>query len=218
MERNFPPGIKAVPAGFVVHAEKCWLGASLHVRVTDPFVSDPQGIAEFKYPYPKAFVHPHKACKDVDFFCSMTNHYHSVYCYNVCSHAWYACMTQLQYHHMHCIHLHHGHPYTNKTLKGNILSEHMLTITKCSYSYKYHLTMLSGVIFAFIQHVVLPLKGFTLIIHGKVHTVLNSTVITWKVFLSELLIGENKPSYHTTYGLFIDMFNIIMYMHDIGTG
>ena len=78
--------------------------------------------------------------------------------------------------------------------------------------------MLSGVIFAFIQHVVLPLKGFTLIIHGKVHIVLNSTVITWKVFLSELLIGENKPSYHTTYSLFIDMFNIIMYMHDIGTG
>ena len=150
MEKNFPPGIKAVPAGFVVHAEKCWLGASLHAWVTDPFVSDPQGIAEFKYPYSKAFVHPHKACKDVDFFCSMTNHCHSVYCYNVYSHAWYACMNQLQYHHMHCIHLHHGHPYTNKTLEGKILSEHMLTITKCSYSYKYHLTMLSGVIFAFI--------------------------------------------------------------------
>ena len=41
--------------------------------VTDPPVSDSQGIAEFKHPYSKAFVHPHEACKDVDFFCSMTN-------------------------------------------------------------------------------------------------------------------------------------------------
>ena len=41
--------------------------------VTDPSVSDSQGIAEFKRPYSKAFVHPLEACKDVDFFCSMTN-------------------------------------------------------------------------------------------------------------------------------------------------
>ena len=73
MEKNSHPGIKAVPAGFVVHAKKYWLGASPDAWVTDPSISDSQGIAEFKCPYSKAFVHPHEACKDVDFFCSMTN-------------------------------------------------------------------------------------------------------------------------------------------------
>ena len=72
MEKNSHPGIKAVPAGFV-HAKKYWLGASPDAWVTDPSISDSQGIAEFKCPYSKAFVHPHEAYKDVDFFCSMTN-------------------------------------------------------------------------------------------------------------------------------------------------
>ena len=41
-------GIEATQSGFVVHPRKCWLGASPDVWVTDPSVTNPQGIAELK--------------------------------------------------------------------------------------------------------------------------------------------------------------------------
>ena len=52
-----------------------WLGASPDAWVTDPSVPDKQGIAEFKYPYSKAFVHPQEACKDADFVPSSMGRY-----------------------------------------------------------------------------------------------------------------------------------------------
>ena len=60
MEENGHHGIRCTLAGFVVHPYKCWLGASPDAWVTDPSVQDEQGIAEFKCPYSKAFVHPQK--------------------------------------------------------------------------------------------------------------------------------------------------------------
>lgn len=73
MEENGHRGIKTTLAGFVVHPHKCWLGASPDAWVSDPSVRDKQGIAEFKCLYSKAFVHPEEACKDADFYCSITN-------------------------------------------------------------------------------------------------------------------------------------------------
>ena len=73
MEENGHHGIKTTLAGFVVHPHKCWLGASPDAWVSDPSVRDKQGIAEFKCPYSKAFVHPEEACKDTNFYCSITN-------------------------------------------------------------------------------------------------------------------------------------------------
>ena len=64
-------GIEATRAGFVVHPRKCWLGASPDAWVTDSSVTNPQGIAKFKCPYSKAFVHPREACKNADFYCSI---------------------------------------------------------------------------------------------------------------------------------------------------
>ena len=55
----------------VVQPYKYWLGASPDTWVTDPSVPDEQGIAEFRCPYSKAFVHPYKACEDADFCCSI---------------------------------------------------------------------------------------------------------------------------------------------------
>ena len=66
-------GIEATPAGFVAHTHKCWLGVSPNAWVNDPSVTDCQGIAEYKYPYSKAFDSPKKACKEVDFYCSIVH-------------------------------------------------------------------------------------------------------------------------------------------------
>ena len=71
MEKNGHYGIEATWAGFVVHPRKCWLGASPDAWVTDASVTNPQGIAEFKCPYSKAFVHPRETCKNADFYCSI---------------------------------------------------------------------------------------------------------------------------------------------------
>ena len=61
MKKDGHDGIEATRAGFVVHQRKCWLGASPDAWVTDPSVTNPQDIAEFKCPYSKAFVHPREA-------------------------------------------------------------------------------------------------------------------------------------------------------------
>ena len=89
MEENGHHDIKCDLAGFVVHPYKCWLGASPDAWVTDPSVPDEQEIAEFKYPYSKAFVHPYKACEDADFYCSIIDgnirlkkHFHIITKYN----------------------------------------------------------------------------------------------------------------------------------------
>ena len=60
-------GIKASPAGFIVHPCKCWLGIT---QCLDKW-SDCCGIAEFKCPYSKAFDIPEKACEKADFYCSV---------------------------------------------------------------------------------------------------------------------------------------------------
>ena len=76
LKENGHHGIIATLAGFVVCPHKCWLDASPDAWVTDPSVTDQQVIAEFKCPYSKAFmvfIHPQEACKDADFYCSITN-------------------------------------------------------------------------------------------------------------------------------------------------
>ena len=87
MEENGHHGIKRTLAGFVIHTYKYWLGASPDAWVTDPSIPDEQGIAEFKCPYSKAFVHPQEACRDAYFYCSIVDgkvrlkkhsHYHQV--------------------------------------------------------------------------------------------------------------------------------------------
>ena len=64
-------GLQTEKFGFVVHPEKCWLGASPDAWVTDPSVTASSGIAEFKCPYTKATLLPQEACNDKDFCCSV---------------------------------------------------------------------------------------------------------------------------------------------------
>ncbi len=66
-------GLKALPAGFLVHPEKYWLGASPDAWIVDPSLVcvNPNGIAEFKCPYSKRDHSPSDACKDPNFYCSM---------------------------------------------------------------------------------------------------------------------------------------------------
>ena len=73
MQANGHPGLTASCSGFVVHSEKCWLGASPDVWVNDPSVSDTNGIAEFKCPYREAEMLLKEACRGSDFCCSMVN-------------------------------------------------------------------------------------------------------------------------------------------------
>ena len=73
MKVNGHPRLEVSPAGFVVHPDKCWLGATPDAWVVDPS-SDPScGIAEFKYLFTKRHEPPEKACEDPDFYCSMIN-------------------------------------------------------------------------------------------------------------------------------------------------
>ena len=66
MHSNGHPGLIATEAGFIVHFDKCWLGASPDAWVTDPqSLGDDIGLAEFKCPYTKAFTTPEQACEDL---------------------------------------------------------------------------------------------------------------------------------------------------------
>ena len=65
--------LRTTSAGFVVHPEKGWLGASPDAWVEDPYCNAINGIAEFKCPYTKADVSPEEACLDKNFYCTMLN-------------------------------------------------------------------------------------------------------------------------------------------------
>lgn len=73
MQTNGHPGLQVKKAGFVVHPEKGWLGASPDTWVTDPSSDLKHGIAEFKCPYAKANVTVEEACEDKDFCCTITD-------------------------------------------------------------------------------------------------------------------------------------------------
>ena len=60
-------------AGFVVHVENCWLGASPDSWVIDPSSESVRGLAEFKCPYTKADITPYEACQDQNFCCTIVN-------------------------------------------------------------------------------------------------------------------------------------------------
>lgn len=67
-------GLRTKKAGFVVHPEKGWLGASPDGWVVDPSAGvASNGMAEFKCPFTKADVSPEEACKDDKFYCTMVN-------------------------------------------------------------------------------------------------------------------------------------------------
>ena len=66
-------GLLTSDAGFVVHEEKPWLGASPDAWVIDHSVSDHKGIAEFKCPYREADMSLEEACQRSDFCCSMVD-------------------------------------------------------------------------------------------------------------------------------------------------
>ena len=67
-------GLQTGSAGFVVHPEKGWLGASPDGWVVDPSAGvASNGMAEFKCPFTKADVSPEEACKDDTFYCTMVN-------------------------------------------------------------------------------------------------------------------------------------------------
>ena len=66
-------GLVASDAGFVVHEEKQWLGASPDAWVVDPSVPDQGGTAEFKCPNREANMTLEEACQGSDFCCSMVD-------------------------------------------------------------------------------------------------------------------------------------------------
>ena len=72
MHSNGHLALIATEAGFIVHFDKCWLGASPDAWVTDPqLLVDDIGLAEFKCPYTKAFTTPERVCEDSEFCCVM---------------------------------------------------------------------------------------------------------------------------------------------------
>ena len=73
MRSNGHIGLTTSDSGFVVHSEKCWLGASPDAWVTDPSVQDIKGIAEFKCPYREAKMSLVEACQGSEFCCVMVN-------------------------------------------------------------------------------------------------------------------------------------------------
>ena len=70
MQSNGHPGLHTEKDGFVVHPEKCWLGASPDAWVIDPSVSCSFGIAEFKCPFSMA---KNTVCNEESFYCSFIN-------------------------------------------------------------------------------------------------------------------------------------------------
>ena len=73
MRSNGHIGLTTSDSGFVVHSEKCWLGASPDAWITDPSVQYIKGIAEFKCPYREAKMLLVEACQGSDFCCVMVN-------------------------------------------------------------------------------------------------------------------------------------------------
>ena len=72
-ETDGHPDLEASPAGFVVHPNKCWLGATPDAWVVDPSSNPPYSIAEFKCPFAKRHELPEKAFKDPNFYCSIVD-------------------------------------------------------------------------------------------------------------------------------------------------
>ena len=84
MNSHGHPGLSAVKCGFYVHPEKGWLGASPDATVCDPAFQPPNGLAEFKCPFSKAEADIDTACKDEQFYCTMTDstlHVKRSHCY-----------------------------------------------------------------------------------------------------------------------------------------
>ena len=71
MRSHGHPDLTATEDSFIVHFEKCWLGASPDAWVTDPSAVNVNGLAEFKCPYTKADKLPEEACEDAGFCCLM---------------------------------------------------------------------------------------------------------------------------------------------------
>ena len=73
MNSHGHPGLKTSEAGFIIHEDKCWLGASPDAWVVDPSVVKIYGLAEFKCPISKANMFVEEACKDPQFCCTVIN-------------------------------------------------------------------------------------------------------------------------------------------------
>lgn len=73
MNKYGHPGLQASPLGFVVHLEKCWLGASSDAWVTDPSFTLCKAIAELKCPYTKLGISPEESYEDTNFCCALVN-------------------------------------------------------------------------------------------------------------------------------------------------
>ena len=73
MNSHGHPGLTTSEAGFIIHEDKCWLGASPDAWVMDPSVVKIYGLAEFKCPISKANMFVEEACKDPQFCCTMIN-------------------------------------------------------------------------------------------------------------------------------------------------
>lgn len=67
------PGISVKSSGLVIHPEHHWLAASPDGLVTDPAVSDPTGIVEFKNPYKHREVLLKDAASEAKDFCLTVN-------------------------------------------------------------------------------------------------------------------------------------------------
>ena len=61
-------GLTTENAGFVVHPEKGWLGASPDTWIRDPLAGT--GMAKFKCLFTKAEVLPEEASRDAAFYCT----------------------------------------------------------------------------------------------------------------------------------------------------
>ena len=61
------PHLTVSEAGFIVHLEKCWLGASPDAWIIDPSAECVTGLAEFKCPFIKADMLLEEACQDSKF-------------------------------------------------------------------------------------------------------------------------------------------------------
>ena len=73
MENKGHKQLKVSPAGFVVHPQKGWLGASPDGWVIDPTSIPSHGILEIKCPYLKADESLDELCKDKNFYLHYVN-------------------------------------------------------------------------------------------------------------------------------------------------
>ena len=74
MQTNGHPNLKVLPAGFMVSANRGYLGCSPDNWVVDPNSDDPNGISEYKCPYSARDVTPEEACTTLKgFYCKLEN-------------------------------------------------------------------------------------------------------------------------------------------------